>query len=200
MLMFRFGPGPHYAQFTLNVPGSGIKHFTVEFASLDYMPLTVNNVLHQIQKGLWDDSAFYLRAPHVMIARPISWDLNRSKREEFGDLMHVPFPEYSPDFPHVQYTLGLNGRPAGPDFYINMMDNTVPHGPMGHQSNGSAEPCFAKVILGVDTIDHLGTLSTRAQDDYIFERPVQIVHVRLVDDLTQLVGGSEYLALVNREH
>jgi hypothetical protein len=43
----------------------------------------------------------------------------------------LSFQEYSPQYPHTQWTLGLAGRPSGPDFYINKIDNTIRHGPGG---------------------------------------------------------------------
>lgn len=195
MISFSFGPGPHYAQFTLNIPGDGIKKFIVEFASLELMPVTVNSFLQQIKRGLWDDSAFYLKAAHVLIARPISWDLKRGKREEFGDLERIAFPEYSEHFPHAQYTLGLNGRPSGPDFYINSMDNSVPHGPSGHQKDGYAEPCFAKVIIGKETVDLIAELPNKHDDEFLLQHAIQIVHVKLIKDLQNMAGGPEYLAI-----
>lgn len=188
-----FGAGPHYAQFTLNLPSHGVRTFTVEFAPLQHMPVTVNNFLQQVTRGFWDDSAFYLKAEHVVIARPVSWDTKRTKRDDFGELAHVPFSEYSDHFPHAPYTLGLNGKPSGPDFYINRMDNTVPHGPAGHQKDGSAEPCFAKVILGTDTIDLMGSLPSKDGDEFLLKRAVEIVHIKMVKDLRTVPGGLAYL-------
>lgn len=160
---------------------------------MDYMPVTVNSFLQQIQQGLWDDSAFYLKASHVIVARPLSWDVKRSKRGAFGDLLHLPFSEYSDKVPHAKYTLGLNGHPSGPDFYVNMVDNTIPHGPRGHQRNGSADPCFATVILGRDTVDFLAGLRSKHDDHLVLEHAVQIVHVKIIEDLNDVPGGREYL-------
>ena len=157
------------------------------------MPVTVNNFLQQIQKGLWHDSAFYLKAAHVVVARPMSWDLKRSKRNEFDDLLHLPFNEYSDKVPHTKYTLGLNGQSSGPDFYINFVDNTIPHGPRGHQHSGSADPCFATVILGRDTVDLLAGLRNRHDDQLLLEHAVQIVEVKIVEELEEVPGGREYL-------
>lgn len=161
---------------------------------MDDMPVTINNFLQQIQQGLWGDSAFYLKAAHVIVARPMSWDTRRSKRESFGDLLHLPFNEYSDNVPHTKYTLGLNGRLSGPDFFINFVDNTIPHGPRGYQKNGSADPCFATVILGRDTVDLLAGLRNKGDDQLLLEHAVQIVEVKIVNELEEVPGGREYLA------
>ena len=114
---------------------------------------------------------------------------------EFGDLERIAFPEYSEHFPHAQYTLGLNGRPSGPDFYINSMDNSVPHGPSGHQKDGYAEPCFAKVIIGKETVDLIAELPNKHDDEFLLQHAIQIVHVKLIKDLQNMAGGPEYLAI-----
>ena len=59
----------------------------------------------------------------------------------------VAFQEYSPEYPHVQWTVGLAGRPGGPDFYISKVDNSANHGPGGqshHDLHEEADPCFGK--------------------------------------------------------
>jgi len=183
-LFHSFGPGPHYATFHLSIPSStrtpSKQSFTVEFASLQHMPVSVNNFLQQIKRNLWDDASFYLKAQHVTIARP-----GPQKKQEFEEslLSHIPFPEYSDEMPHAEYTLGLNGQPAGPDFYINMMDNTIPHGPRGHQRDGSAEPCFAKVILGKSTVDAIRQLPNHDNDPFLLQQAVRILSIERVTEL-----------------
>lgn len=154
------------------------------------MPVTVNLFLQQVKKRLWDDTSFYLNAEHVMLVRPVSWDMKRDKADDFGDLAHVGFQEYSENMPHEQYTLGLGGKPAGPDFYINKMDNTMSHGP---KSNG-AEPCFAKIIIGKDTFDIMMNMPMNKQHPLSFEKPIEVVNVRLFRDLKGVHGGPEYIA------
>lgn len=74
------------------------------------------------------------------------------------------FQEYSPNFPHVKYTVGYAGRPGGPDFYVSTMDNTQNHGPGGQSSYedpSEADPCFAKVVDGFDTVDRLAKMPVK---------------------------------------
>lgn len=171
--------------------------FTIQLASMDIMPLAVTNFLRQVRKGLWDGTSFYLNAEHVLMARPVSWDSSHSRRREFGDLKHVPYGEYSDEFPHVAYTLGLNGHPAGPDFYINKVDNTIPHGPKGHQKSGEAEPCFAKIIIGRSTIDAIAQQPGKDDEPALLFRAVEIVSVRVLGSLMEAKGGPSYIAAEN---
>ena len=71
---------------------------------------------------------------------------------ERGEGLSVPFQEYDASFPHVPHSVGLAGRPGGPDFYISTKDNTFNHGPGSQNAEarhtGEADPCFAKVIGG----------------------------------------------------
>jgi hypothetical protein len=101
----------------------------------------------------------------------------------FVDLQldHLAFPEYSDEFPHVPWTVGFAGRPGGPDFYINKVDNTASHGPGGqyqHDLDEYADPCFAKVVDGFDTLQAMLQETTYSEgSDYAFflEEPVQVV-------------------------
>lgn len=38
--------------------------------------------------------------------------------------------EYSPEFTHLENTLGIAGRPGGPDFYFSLVENVRNHGPV----------------------------------------------------------------------
>jgi Cyclophilin type peptidyl-prolyl cis-trans isomerase/CLD len=164
----------------LNIVGYGVRAFVVEFASLDQMPITVNWFLQQIKRGLWDDSSFMVKASHVLLARPISYDQLVDKSNHFGDLRKLPVPEYSEEYPHRQYTLGLNHLSSLPSFYVNSIDNTILHGPKGESLDGKTEPCFGTVVRGSETIDLLDKLPTQLGDPYLFEHPVQVMDVRIV--------------------
>lgn len=64
------------------------------------------------------------------------------------------FQEYSPDYVHHPFTLGLAGRPAAADFYVNLVDNIRNHGP-GGQGGTESDPCFAKLVEGREIIERL---------------------------------------------
>mmetsp|Transcript_25775 Transcript_25775/g.59896 ORF Transcript_25775/g.59896 Transcript_25775/m.59896 type:complete len:557 (-) Transcript_25775:119-1789(-) len=190
----RFGEGPHFVEFEVGIPHHNVMHFTIEMASLEHMPVTVNMFLQQIEKGLWRKGSIFLDAGHVMMFRPVSPDGRWNRRDEFGSLKHLPFAEYSPKYPHAEYTLGLNGRPSGPDFYINRKDNTIPHGPKGHQHYGLAEPCFARIILGRETIDLISKLPKKEKESAMLERPVEIRSTKILKSLEIARGGPDYIA------
>ena len=95
------------------------------------------------------------------------------KREDFVETGYtsVSYQEYSDNFPHKQYTLGYAGRPGGPNFYINMKDNSRVHGPDGRtgeleydeDGEGDADPCFARVVAGFDAVDRMHSLPVRGK-------------------------------------
>jgi hypothetical protein len=69
---------------------------------------------------------------------------------KFADLGldKLAFPDYSADFPHLPWTLGYTGRPGGPDWYINKLDNTKGHGPGGQRQyalDEQGDSCFGIV-------------------------------------------------------
>ena len=121
---------------------------------------------------------YILHSPHIHGKEVIDKDTGKSriemienndKRKDFVDSGYnsVSFQEYSPNFPHRQYTLGYAGRPGGPNFYINMKDNTRIHGPSS-QVNGKdddevdADPAFGKIVAGFDTVERLHAMPTKS--------------------------------------
>jgi len=163
----KFGEGPYKVEFQLQFPNPppGVTEsssFIVEMAPLDEMPHSVDLFLEMVDHKLWDNTAFILNEKHVLQAAAVASNgvtLER-KKFEFKDsrLESVAFQEYSSSFPHKQYTLGFAGRPGGPDFYINMLDNSIDHGPGGQSHHAlleDADPCFAKVISGFEAVKNI---------------------------------------------
>lgn len=87
----------------------------------------------------------------------------------------------------MQFTLGFTGRPGGPDFYINKMNNTEAHGPGGqhqHHLEEFADPCFAKVIDGFDTLEMVyreQTFPHGHEWGWFYVHPVHIVGATLLE-------------------
>jgi cyclophilin family peptidyl-prolyl cis-trans isomerase len=168
ILRARFGERePYRARITVQFPDATataepeLGDITVELAPSSLMPTAVLYWLSQVQAGLWDGCAFIRNAHHVLQASAQSMD-RKDLHRRFKTLPWqgegVPFQEYSPSFPHQKYTLGLAGRPGGPDFYISTVDNTANHGPGGQGSYdlpSEADSCFAKVISGFDIVDRM---------------------------------------------
>lgn len=166
----QFGAGPHLVEFVLNIwEGEQPKenYFTIEMAPSQIMPVAVLTFLQQVSAGLWDGTSFHINADHVLAARAVSGNGQISKREAFeksGFLLPLP-AEFSPDYPHLPYTLGFVG--AGPAFYINKVHNE-------HD-----DACFGNVVIGRRTIDLIGKM--RGYDyDPTRIRPVDIVSARIV--------------------
>lgn len=223
----KYGNPPYYCEFTVSIAVQNehdadadydevIKTFTIEMAPLEEMPHAVHLFLEQVAHKLWDNGWFYLNGPHVFQAGPQVPDdeeyetlLEKGADERtlalkpFKDLQldRLAFPEYSDKFPHLPWTLGFTGRPGGPDFYINKVDNIKAHGPGGqthHDLVEHADPCFAKIIAGMDTIAMMTNAPTiRTPGDshrFFFEEPVQIIKVRIVQHPSKLVNLSKIAA------
>jgi hypothetical protein len=187
-----------------------IKSFIIEMAPLEEMPHAVHLFLEQVAHRLWDNGWFYLNGPHVFQAGPQIPDdeeyeaaIEKGADERvlalkpFKDLQldSLAFPEYSEKFTHLPWTLGYTGRPGGPDFYINKVDNSKAHGPGGqthHELVEHADPCFAKIVDGMDTIALMVNAPTVHGDDanyrFFFEEPVQMLKVRMVQHPTKLMN------------
>ena len=203
-LNHRFGPGPHYVQIFITLPhldgNDRYQSFVVEMASLESMPHAVHLFLEQVAHNLWNRAWFYVNGPHVLQGGPQASGVELEDDEEertvalrpFRELQldTLAFPEYSEDFPHVPYTLGFTGRPGGPDFYINKVNNTDAHGPGGqfqHELDEYADPCFAKVVPRyeqvVDNMIRSPTILDPSSDYAFFlEEPIYITKMVIVDD------------------
>lgn len=204
--LYRFGPGPHYVQFNIRLPADPPtvdRSFILEMAPLASMPHSVHLFLEQVAHNLWNNSYFYLNGPHVMQGGP---QAEQSQVEDTGldertlairpfvelQLDHLAFPEYSDDFPHVPWTVGFTGRPGGPDFYINKVDNTIAHGPGGqyqHDLEEFADPCFAKVVDGYDTLHEMFREETYLAETgygYFLQDPIQIVRAIVTTSPTRV--------------
>jgi len=181
-------------QFELDFNDSTNRQFfTVQLASLEHMPVSVYMFLQQVSKQLWDNTAFFINAPHVLMAKTKSVDMQTSHFAHFRreGVDHVPFEEYSDQHPHKMYTLGFSGHSnVGPDWYVNVRDNSQNHGPQGPLGSG-AEPCFGEVIIGRQVIDRVRRLP--GGEGALLENPVAIVTARMLNDLSDAVGGAEYL-------
>lgn len=183
LVLERFGDGPFHVKFSLKMPDEEEEvFFIVETAPVDIMPHSVHVFLEQVKHGLWNRSKFTLNASHILQVSPLKKKLFRE-----AELDSLSFQEYNKSFTHKKYTLGFTGRPAGPEWYINKVNNTQNHGPGGqahHVLEEEAEPCFAKVVEGFETIDILGMQPT-AGSNSVLKKSIQIVSAELL--------GKEYV-------
>jgi cyclophilin family peptidyl-prolyl cis-trans isomerase len=121
-------------------------------APLDLMPHSVYTFLEMVDAKLFDGCSFILNAMNIIKAAPLPYEKGSSvshKVKAFArlGLDTVSFREYSPDFPHEQYTVGF-AADGSPSFYINTENNT-------DQFSNTGEPCFAKIVSGFDTVEKM---------------------------------------------
>lgn len=108
-------------------------------------------------------------------------------RFESARLDKMPFQEYSAEYPHSKYTVGFAGRPGGPDFYINKVDNSVNHGPGGqshHDLHEEADPCFARLVGGMEILEELNKVPVDVDRGNLLLHSVSILDSKVV------IGGS----------
>ncbi len=177
----RFGPGPHYVEFKIVLNGKKM-FFTVETAPNKLMPHSVYTFLMMVDQKVWDNTVFIHHWNHIIQASPMSPD-GLEKRDLIA--YELGFPEYSDEYKHEKDTLGFSGRPGGPEFYINLIDNSNSHGP-GKQDHSTelndADPCFAKLVIGKNALELMRKASADAMNkkDVSFTtiESVHIVHPR----------------------
>jgi len=121
----------------------------LEMAPLDLMPHSVYTFLEMVDAKLFDGCSFILNAMNIIKAAPLPYEKGSSvahKVKAFArlGLDTVSFREYSPDYPHDQYTVGF-ATDGIASFYINTENNTDPFGAVG-------EPCFARIVSGFETV------------------------------------------------
>jgi hypothetical protein len=171
-------------------------------APLYLMPHAVHLFLEQVRHELWDNTFIYLNGPHVCQAGPQDYyddegdgdetttSPENSLLQKFKDLQldTLAFPEYNEHYPHEQWTMGFTGRPGGPDWYINKMNNTKVHGPGGqHQhllGDEQADPCFGIIMEGREVLQKVFGLKGLPRGDpfaFFLEEPVEIVSARIME-------------------
>jgi cyclophilin family peptidyl-prolyl cis-trans isomerase len=140
-------------------PQTETRSFLVEMAPLDIMPHAVFFFMELVRLNVWDDTVFFHHenVEHILTAIPMDYRTGVPKPhlDSIG-AKTLSFPEYSADYPHDKYTLGFPNM--GPNFYINTKSNVEIHGPGGqghHTLPLDADPCFGRVVEGMDVVDDL---------------------------------------------
>lgn len=160
----KYGPGPYEIEVAVLLGGKR-KFFTIETAPNDLMPHAVHAFVNMVENKIWDDTMFIHKVDHVVLAAPINSSGTSKKPKLTKKLL---FPEYSDEFPHSKYTIGFQGRPGGPEIYINLDDNRDYHGPGGqlqHDLVEEADPCFGTITHGRDVLEEFQQLNARAQEE-----------------------------------
>ena len=175
---------------------------TIEMAPLELMPIAVNLFLQQVHHRFWNGCSFVINAMHILQAGPHEYNgqgkynansVALKSRFEKSRLDKMPYQEYSHEYPHKQYTVGFAGRPGGPDFYINKVDNSVNHGPGGqshHDLHEEADPCFGTVVDGLEVLEDLNRIPVDRENGNLFMGPVTIVGGRVLPFRRQMNDGG----------
>lgn len=206
---YRYGPGPKYyveMKLAFNSESNIVQDATTEIedtvwletASIEEMPHSVHFFLEQVSNGVYDNTAFYRNAPRFVQAGP-GQDAQRVEQleREQPSLAHVLFQEHSRNLNHQQYTLGYPGRPGGPDFYLNLQDNSKQHGlgaDLTHRSEFmiEADPCFARIIRGFNTLERIHRSNVQEEDGFSRRKQYQMVHpVTIVSMRVHNMNGSD---------
>ncbi|KAL7553189.1 hypothetical protein ACHAWF_016450 [Thalassiosira exigua] len=200
-----FGPGPHRVEMEVEYPrkaenlpdrddpGSWPRvreKVVIEMAPLDVMPHVVNLFLQQVHHRLWDGCSAIYNAPHILQLGP-SYDEEKKASDPHYDQFHekglemASYQEYNPKYPHERWTLGLSGRPGGPDFYVNKLDNTLIHGPGGqankHDLHNEADPCFGTIAAESHRVlEEINAIPTDKEKRHALEHPVTILKARVM--------------------
>jgi cyclophilin family peptidyl-prolyl cis-trans isomerase len=175
-IIAKYGSGVHKVEIELVFPDHhrGPTKFVIELAPSDMMPHSVHTFLEMVSEGLLDGCSFIMNALHVLKAAPLPYDGTSAaeKAKAFSEkgLESVSFKEYNEDFPHKQYTVGF-AADGSPSFYINTEDNSEIH---------VGDPCFGKVVSGLDTVHRLEANPTR--NGIWFERRIGIKSARIVSE------------------
>lgn len=167
--IFRYGPGPRYyieLKITFDpesnvydeqlATSEDLNTIILETASANLMPHSIFLFLEMVTHGVYNGAPFHRNAVHLVQAGPGV----AATTEKEPSLQNVIYQEFSSEFPHEKYTVGFPGRPGGPDFYINMRDNSHLHGPGGqihHYGDivPDADPCFARILKGQSVIERI---------------------------------------------
>jgi len=210
-----FGPGPHRVEFTLEYPKvidpttdpstwpRTRNKLLLEMAPIGILPHAVNLFLQQVHHQLWDGCSFTNNARHIFQLGP-SYDNEGHKDHSQYDRFHdmgldkVSFQEYSEQYTHRQWTVGMAGRPGGPEFYINKIDNSLIHGPGGqtnkHDLHNEADPCFGTIVMegeggGKQILDEIGLIPTNPERGFEIKYPVVIVGAKVLAPMENPADG-----------
>jgi hypothetical protein len=120
-------------------------YLLVEMAPTSLLPCSVFYFLELART--YQSGSFHRNADHVLQAKASSKATAHSRS--------MPFQEYSPQFPHAQYTVGYAGRPSGPEWYVSILDNTYNHGPGSQQKQNphEADSLFGKLVNDDDQVE-----------------------------------------------
>ena len=167
---------PSIPDFQINGPFGS---FLIELAPSTLQPHSIYTFLEVCR--WFKKSAFHRIAPHVLQ----TYTLTNKK------VQHLAFQEYSPEWPHVERTVGYAGRPSGPDWYVSIMDNANDHGPGTQQKKNpyEADSCFGKVIEGYETV--VKRISKVPGKEFVSDEHKHVIILKMV--IMVSTGNGDYV-------
>ena len=170
------------------------------------MPHAVNLFMQQVHHGLWDGCTIVSSPRHLFQIGPSYAGGNLGGAD---DALHTEdfrgrgleatvFQEYNARYPHAQWTIGLAGRPGGPNFDVNKLDDTLIHGPGGRANkqdlHNEADLCFGKVVEGFDTLEEIELIPNDSDLGFAIKYPVAIMGSRVLAPIKNPVEGWREVA------
>ena len=163
-----YGSGPHKIEIELSYPdvppedhpnpqswNRVSRWIVIELAPVSLMPHSVNTFMRQVYHKMWQNMHLVLNDENKLQFGPRE---KYGEQKQFGtNFSNLLYQEYSAEYPHEKWTIGFAGRPAGPDFYINMQDNTQLYGPTDDK-HAEADPCFGKITEGFDILERIASI------------------------------------------
>jgi hypothetical protein len=127
-IVYRYGSGPYRIRVQVRDDANARSFFVIETAFSVEMPHAIDHFLRMVERKLWNGLALvYESNSKLVMASPISMDDDShswaGERFVHANLTHMAFTEYSPTFPpphHRKFSVAFSGRPGGPNFYINL--------------------------------------------------------------------------------
>jgi cyclophilin family peptidyl-prolyl cis-trans isomerase len=161
-----YGSGPYRIRVQVRDDANVPSFFVIETALSIEMPHAIDHFLRMVERKLWDGLALVYEANSKLImASPISMDDDShtwaGERFVRAKLTHMAFTEYSPSFPpahHRKFSVAFSGRPGGPNFYINLDNESE----FAHEH----ESTFGVVLEGRDVLMKLSLQKTGKDDAY----------------------------------
>eukprot|EP00485_Elphidium_margaritaceum_P023262 CAMPEP_0202720318 /NCGR_PEP_ID=MMETSP1385-20130828/138949_1 /ASSEMBLY_ACC=CAM_ASM_000861 /TAXON_ID=933848 /ORGANISM="Elphidium margaritaceum" /LENGTH=282 /DNA_ID=CAMNT_0049383977 /DNA_START=61 /DNA_END=906 /DNA_ORIENTATION=+ len=159
-LQLQYGSGPLHILIE-----TAMGEIELETAALRSMPHSIRYFVSLIESGFWNGCHFFRNADHVIQANchqrnednafAITQQDEQHHAERLKETGEIVFQEYDDTLPwlHQKYSIGIAGRPGGPDFYVNLVDNKRNHGPGGQ--GPKPDPCFAHIVRGQHVIDEI---------------------------------------------
>ena len=169
LIVAKYGKPPYRVKVDLEFPptipdfatGGKDGSITIEMAPIEYIPVSVWTFLEVSRTFV--KGAFHRNAGHVLQVAVTSTDIKK----------HLPFQEYSKEFPHKKGTTGYCGRPSGPCWYVSIQDNTFNHVSEWCRENGDLWCCIL-ILLIITLFDHIRDLAVSNKQTHTKQMPILV--------------------------